>query len=269
MFREKDGEVLAYDMDLDITDRGLVMDVIPPLDPDLVVNSAADIDADGAEVDPEPSYLVNFVGTQNLALACRRIGCPLVFVSSDYVFDGMKGKPYTEFDSPNPQGVYGKAKLAAERHVAALPGGYYVFRTQWLFGRRGKRNFVKSILRNALEKGGLRVVTDEVGTPTSARDLAETVARVSLSGRYGLYHATNSGACSRFQFAKEILEAAGMPDVPVEPIGCADLGLPCRRPPYSPLDNMMLRLQGFGEARDYHEPMREYVAWLLDGGGIR
>lgn len=267
MFREKGGEVLAYDVDLDITDFDLVMDRLPPLQPDLVVNAAADVDADRAEIDPEPSYRVNFTGTQNLALACRAAGCPLAFVSSDYVFDGLKGEPYTEFDRPNPRGVYGRAKLAAERYLAAQPDGYYVFRTQWLFGRYGRRNFVKSILRNAREKGRLRVVTEEVGSPTSARDLAWTMARVSASGRFGVYHATNTGSCSRFDFAVEIVEAAGM-DVPVEPISYSELDLPCPRPPYSPLDNMMLRLQGFGEARDYHEPMREYVRWLLDSGEL-
>ncbi len=264
-----DGEVVhGFDLDLDITDYDVIADRVPSLKPNLVINSAAFVDADEAERDPDISYRVNFVGTQNLALACGKLGCPLVFVSSDYVFDGKKGGSYTEFDLPNPQGVYGRAKLAAERYIPSVLDQYYIFRTQWLFGRYGKRNFVKSILRNARDKGSLRVVTDEVGTPTSAADLAATIHKVSLSGKFGLYHATNTGACSRFDFAKEIVEVAGMPDVEVLPIEYTDLNLPCPRPPFSPLDNMLLRLQGFGQARDYHEPLKEYVDWLLESGEL-
>ncbi len=266
VYREAGHEVMGFDLDLDITDYQLVMERIPKLEPDLLVNSAAHVNADEAETNPELSYRVNFTGTQNLTLAALKIGCPLIFISSDYVFDGLKGSPYSEFDAPNPQGVYGKAKLAAERYVSTLQR-YYIFRTQWIFGKYGKRNFVKSILRNAREKGFLRVVTDEVGTPTYARDLAEIIYRVSLSGKFGLYHATNQGICSRFDFAKEIIEVAGMKNIPVEPIDYSELNLPCPRPPYSPLDNMNLRLQGFPPSRHYREPLGEYIRWLLEESG--
>ncbi len=264
VFREGGEEVYGFDLDLDVTDYQEVMKRIPPLHPDLVINSAADVDADRAELDPEPSLRVNLTGAQNLVLGALEAGCPLAFISSDYVFDGRKGAPYNELDEPNPQGVYGKAKLAAERFLASVLPRHYIFRTQWLFGKAGKRNFVKSILRNAREKGSLRVVTDEVGTPTYTRDLAETVYRVCRSGQYGLYHATNQGICSRFEFAREILEIAGWKDVPVEPILYSDLALPCPRPPYSPLDNLNLRLRGFPAARHYREPLEEYVRWLLE-----
>ncbi len=261
-------EVMGFDLDLDITDHALVMRKIPALKPDLLINSAADLDADQAERDPEPSLKINFTGTQNLALACLQAGCPLAFISSDYVFDGKKGTAYNELDEPNPQGIYGKAKLASERYLASTLSRYYIFRTQWLFGKAGKRNFVKSILRNAKEKGSLRVVTDEVGTPTHAGDLAEIIYRVCTSDWYGLYHATNEGFCSRFDFAQQIMDIAGWGDVSIEPIVYADLDLPCPRPPYSPLDNMNLRLQGFPPARHYLEPLREYIAWLLESDGF-
>jgi dTDP-4-dehydrorhamnose reductase len=267
-FQSAGEEVLAFDLDLDITDYDVVMEKIPSLQPHLVINSAADVDADRAELDPEPSLKVNFTGTQNLALACLETGCAMAFISSDYVFDGRKGAPYNEFDRPNPQGVYGKAKLASERYLAAVLPRHYVFRTQWLFGKGGKRNFVKSILRNAREKGRLRVVTDEVGTPTCTEDLADIIYRVCLSGKYGLYHATNQGICSRYDFAREIVELAGWEDIEVEPIKYADLDLPCPRPPYSPLDNLNLRLQGFPLARHYREALREYVSWLLENNGF-
>jgi dTDP-4-dehydrorhamnose reductase len=268
IFRSQGDEVFGFDLDLDITDHSLVMERVPALAPDLLINTAADLNTDGAELDPEPSLRVNFTGVQNLALACQEAGCAMAFISSDYVFDGRKGGAYNEFDEPNPQGVYGRAKLASERYLASLLPHWYVFRTQWLFGRGGTRNFVKSILRNAREKGSLRVVTDEVGTPTYAGDLAGIIYRVCLSGKYGLYHATNSGVCSRHEFARQIIDIAGMQDVPVEPIVYADLDLPCPRPPYSPLDNMNLRLQGFPPARHYLEPLREYVEWLLSQGGL-
>ncbi len=268
VFRSRGEEVFGYDLDLDITDYDLVMEKIPPLRADLLVNTVADIDADRAELDPEPSLKVNFTGNQNLVLACLGCGCAMAFISSDYVFDGRKGSAYNEFDPPNPQGVYGRAKLASERYLASLLPRHFIFRTQWLFGKAGKRNFVKSILRNAREKGGLRVVTDEVGTPTCTADLADTVYRVCSSGKYGLYHATNQGVCSRYDFAREILEIAGWKDIPVEPIRYAELNLPYPRPPYSPLDNMNLRLQGFPLARHYREPLEEYVAWLLEEGGL-
>ena len=268
VFRAGGDEVLPFDLDLDITDHGEVMERIPPLRPDLLVNAAAHTDLDGAELDPEPSIKVNFTGAQNLALACLEADCPMAFLSTDYVFDGRKGSAYDELDPVNPQGVYARSKLAAERYISSILNRHYIFRTQWLFGKAGKRNFVKSILRNAKEKGSLRVVTDEVGTPTYARDLAEIVRRVCLSGKYGLYHATNAGVCSRFEFARQILEAAGWSGIAVEPIVYADLDLPCPRPPYSPLDNLNLRLQGFPPARHYLEPLREYVAWLLENGLI-
>ncbi len=267
-FKDDGHEVFGFDLDLDITDFELVMKRIPDLKPDLLINSAAHVDADEAELKPEISYKVNFTGTQNLALAAQKADCPLVFISSDYVFDGEKGTSYTEFDEPNPRGVYGKAKLAAERYITSVLSKYYIFRTQWIFGRYSKRDFVKSILKNAKEKGSLRVVTDETGSPTSAQDLASIIHMVSISGKFGTYHATNAGVCSRYEFAKEILDIAGLSQIPVKPILYEELNLPCPRPKYSPLENMNLRLQGFPPSRHYREPLCEYIRWLLEEGVI-
>jgi dTDP-4-dehydrorhamnose reductase len=268
LFKARGDEVHGFDLDLDISFYEPIFDNIVPLKPDLIINSAAYVDADDSELNPDNSYRINFTGNQNLALAALEVGCPMAYVSSDYVFDGTKGSPYNEFDQVCPTGVYGRAKVASERYMASVLHRYYIFRTQWLFGRYGRRNFVKSILKNAREKGALRVVTDEVGTPTAARDLAEIIAMVSTSGKYGTYHATNQGVCSRYEFAVEIVEAAGMREVPVEPIKYSDLNLPCPRPPYSPLDNMNLRLQGFPTSRHYREPLEEYIIWLLDSGEV-
>ncbi|OFW56865.1 MAG: dTDP-4-dehydrorhamnose reductase [Candidatus Solincola sediminis] len=261
-------EVLGFDRDLDITDYDRVRERIPELRPDLLINAAADTDLDRAELDPEPSHRVNYTGTQNLALACRATGCPMVFLSTDYVFDGTKGSAYNEFDLPNPQGVYAKCKLAAESYMMSVLEEYFIFRTAWLFGKAGQRNFIKSILYNAKSYGSLSVVVDEVGTPTYAADLAETIYRVCASGKYGLYHATNEGICSRFEFAQRTLEIAGWDDITLKPIIHEELGLPCPRPANTALDNLNLRLQGFPPMRHYHEPLKEYVEWLLEEDGF-
>lgn len=266
VLREHGDEVYGFDLDLDITDFSLVMREVPTLQPDLVINAAAYVDADDSELNPERCYRINFTGTQNLALACQEIGCPIVFFSSDYVFDGQKGSSYSEFDEPNPQGVYGIAKLQAERYIQSVLSKYYICRCQWLFGTYGKRNFVKSILHKAQTEGQISVVTDEVGSPSYCRDVAEIVIRLAKSGRYGVYHTTNSGICSRYDFAREILEIAGMSGVPVKPILYKNLSLPCPRPPFSPLDNLNLRLQGFSPARPYQDGLQEYVEWLLKEG---
>lgn len=268
VYREQGHRVTGFDMEMDIRDYELMMEKIPALEPELVVNSAAYTDTDGSETNPELAYGINFVGAQNLALACLEAGCPLVSVSTDYVFDGHKGSSYNEFDEPCPVGVYGKSKLASERFIASVLHRYYIFRTQWLFGKHGKRDFVKSIILNAREKGSLKVVSDEVGSPTQAGDLARLICLVSTSGKYGIYHATNQGFCSRFEFACEILDMAGMKDVPVERILYKDLGLPCPRPPYSPLENLCLGLQGFPLSRHYSAALKEYVEWLFYEGGL-
>jgi dTDP-4-dehydrorhamnose reductase len=267
-FGEAGEEVLAFDMDLDITDYSAVMKRIPDLRPDLLINAAADVDLDRAEIYPEPSFKVNFTGTQNLALTCQAVGCPMVFLSTDYVFDGTKGSAYNEFDLPNPQGVYAKCKLAAEKYITSVLENYYIFRTAWLFGKAGNRNFIRSILQNAKSHASLRVVIDEVGTPTYAADLADIIYLVSTSEKYGLYHATNEGTCSRFEFAQEILDLAGMKDVTLKPIVHEELGLPCPRPANTALDNMNLRLQGFPPMRDYHEALKEYMMWLAENAKI-
>ncbi|MBN1289469.1 MAG: sugar nucleotide-binding protein, partial [Actinobacteria bacterium] len=132
LFSERGCRVDGFDLDLDITNHDLVMEKLIPLTPELIVNAAADIDADNAESNPEKSYSVNFTGTQNLVLACLKIGCPMGFVSSDYVFDGTKGEAYNEFDGANPLGVYGRAKLASENYMMSVLGSCYIFRTQWL-----------------------------------------------------------------------------------------------------------------------------------------
>ncbi len=191
----------------DVTERRIV-GTIAEFQPDLVVHAAAMTDVDGCERDPDSAFKVNAVGTRNVADTCRLCDAALLYVSTDYVFDGTKGEPYLELDEPNPICVYGRSKLAGELLVRDLLTDCYIVRTAWLYGQGG-RNFVAKILELAAHRDELSVVTTEVGSPTYAPDLAAAIARLIEYPLYDTYHFVNEGSCSRFEFAERILEFAG------------------------------------------------------------
>ena len=201
--------------DYDVT-KPQVIPAIAELSPEVVIHTAAMTDVDGCARDPDRAYLVNALGTQNVALACQRCSAAMVYVSTNEVFDGAKGEPYLEFDRPNPINAYGRSKLAGELFVQTLLDRFYIVRTSWLYARGGQ-NFVTKIIRAADEWGRLRVVTDEVGSPTYAPDLAQAIAKLIRTGHYGVYHLTNEGACSRYDFAVRILELSGRGTSPSSP----------------------------------------------------
>lgn len=252
-------EIYPFDLDLDVTDYQKVMSTIPGIKPDVTIHGAALTDVDGCELDSDRAFLVNAIGTANVALACREAGARMVYVSTDFVFDGKKTDPYTEFDETNPLSVYGKSKLAGENYVASLLHDYYIVRTAWLYGKNGK-NFVETILRLAAEQPDLKVVDDQIGSPTYSHDLARKIAEVIETSWYGLYHVTNSGSCSWFEFAKAILEQAGQSKIPVKPIKSDELGRPAPRPRYSVLRNYVLELRGFSPMRDYRAALAHYFS---------
>lgn len=192
----------------DVTDPQIV-GTVAEFQPDLVIHAAAMTDVDGCERDPDLAFRVNEVGTRNVAEACRLCDAALVYVSTDYVFDGTKGEPYLESDEPRPLCVYGRSKLAGELAVRDLLSRYYIARTAWLYGPGG-RNFVTRILELAADHDQLSVVTSEVGSPTYAPDLSAAIARLIEYPVYGTYHLVNEGSCSRFEFAQRILELAGI-----------------------------------------------------------
>ncbi len=202
--------------ELDITHPDQVRSALAGFAPDVVIHSAALTNVDRCETDPDLAYRVNAVGTQNVALACQRCGAAMVYISTDYVFDGSKGAPYLEYDPPAPLSVYARSKLAGEWATQALLQRFYIVRTAWLYAPGGA-NFVQTVLRLARERGALSMVTDEVGSPTNALDLAAALARLVPSELYGIYHFTNSGVCSRYEWAREILRLAGLEHVPVTP----------------------------------------------------
>lgn len=245
---------------LDVADREQVLAAVCGLAPDVVVHPAAWTAVDACEEDPERAFLVNAIGTRHIAEGARRVGAPVVYVSTDYVFDGTKVGAYTEWDSPAPRSVYGASKLAGERELG--PGDTIV-RTSWVCSAHGA-NMVKTILRLAGEHDTLRFVDDQIGHPTFAADLAAAIKRLVIDRRPGLFHVTNAGAVSWFEFAQEVLRAAALDPARVQPIATADLDppRPAPRPANSVLDNTAWRLSGLPPLRDFREPLAEAVTEL-------
>jgi dTDP-4-dehydrorhamnose reductase len=264
-------EMIGVDLDhgdrtLDIADRALTVAAICELRPDAIIHGAAFTAVDACEADPTTAYRVNSLATRFIADGARRVGAHVVYVSTDYVFDGTKADPYLEWDTPNPQSVYGRSKLGGE---AEIDPGWAVARTSWVCSAHGN-NMVKTVLRVAAERDELTFVDDQRGHPTFASDLAAALVRLAVERATGTYHVTNQGAVSWYEFVKAILEAAGDRPDKVQPISTAEFeaSRPADAPPMAPrpansvLDNFALRHSGFGELRDFREPLAEVVAEL-------
>jgi dTDP-4-dehydrorhamnose reductase len=230
-------DVLGLDLpEADITAPSSIIDRVVGYQPDVAIHAAAMTDVDGCEQDPELAFRVNAIGTQNIALACERCGAAMVHVSTNDVFDGKLGRPYYEWDTPSPQGVYARSKAAAEFYVRTLLNRFYIVRTAWLYARGGS-NFVTKIIAAADQRGALKVVTDEVSAPTYAPDLADAIAQLIRTRHYGLFHFTNSGVCSRYDWACKVLELSGRGTVPVEPITTDQWQRSAPPPLYAPIVN--------------------------------
>lgn len=245
--------------DHDITLLGPLVDALRAFAPEVVIHAAALTDVDGCERNPDLAYSVNVVGTRNVAVAAQQCGAALVYISSDYVFAGDRQEPYWEYDRPDPQSVYARTKWAGEQVVRDLMTRFYIVRVAWLYGD-GPRNFVKTVLRLAAERGALRMVTDEVGSPTYARDVAQALTRLLAQPAYGIYHLTNGGVCSRYAWAQEILRLAGRQDVPLAPT--ENYPRAARVPKYVHLENSMGRALGI-TLRPWQEALSEYMERLL------
>ncbi len=252
--------VSGVDIDeLDITDGWRTKSLISNKKPSFVINAAAHTDVDGCESDPDVAFAVNGRGAENVALACLEAGACMIQLSTDYVFDGLKGKPYVEDDRPNPQSVYGKSKLVGEEAVRTTLENYLIIRTSWLFGRHGK-NFVDTIRKAARERDLLGVVGDQYGCPTYTRDLAEAIGRLLRAEYAGIVNVSNSGICSWCDYARGILELSGISGVRVEEITSERLSRPAPRPPYSVLDgSLYARLTG-APMRHWREAVKDYIS---------
>lgn len=247
---------------LDLCDFVYTRRTLSDIRPDTVINAAAFTRVDDCETEPERAFWVNTYAVRNLAQVCADLGCVLVHVSTDYVFDGLKTTPYAEDDPPNPLSVYGVSKLAGEYFIRALVPRHYVIRTSGLYGAAGpasrRGNFVETMLRLAGEGRPIRVVEDHVLAPSSARDVARKIVEVLRTDRFGLYHITNAGQCSWFEFARELFALAGLtPEL--EPTTAAAYGAPARRPRYSVLARTRLAALGADDLRPWQDALAAYL----------
>jgi dTDP-4-dehydrorhamnose reductase len=241
----------------DITDPGIV-DRIVAARPDVVIHAAAYTDVDGAESSPDKAYAVNAAGTRYVAQGAAKTGARLIAVSTDYVYDGSKTSPYVEDDPTAPLSVYGASKLAGEREALAVCPDAVILRTAWLYG--DGKNFVRTMVRLAQERPELRVVNDQIGSPTYAVDLARTVRALLETRAAGVYHAVNSGACSWYEFAVAILRLEGI-QTQVVPITTQELARPARRPARAVLDCAKLTALGIG-MRSWQDALADYLGTL-------
>jgi len=232
--------------------------VIRDISPRIVFHAAAYTEVDGGEKDPERAFRVNSQGTLQVARACHEAGANLVYLSTDYVFDGKNSRPYREDDPVNPINIYGKSKLEGERHIQRLLEEFTIVRTQWLFGKGGK-NFVTTVLSLAKKGNRLTIVEDQVGSPTYAVDLSQAIFRLLEKGCRGIFHLANSSSCSWYDFAREIVRIARIPDVEILPIDEASLGRPAKRPHYAVLDCERLKLETGLTMRPWHEALKEFI----------
>ncbi|MBD3346851.1 MAG: dTDP-4-dehydrorhamnose reductase [Chitinivibrionales bacterium] len=246
--------------DIDITSYDSTGKVIKSLKPELIINCAAYAAVDACETNRETAFAINETGAHNLARWAAEIGATLVHISTDYVFDGNKDVPYIESDEPNPQSVYGQSKLAGERRIAETTDKYFIFRIAWLYGNRGK-NFVKTILRAARERENtgesLKVVSDQVGSPTYTMEVCRQIFQAAQTNHYGLFHSTAEGSCSWYEFTRNILNLYGI-NTPVTPCTTKDFPRPAPRPTNSVLENKRLKEYGINIMKNWKDAFSDF-----------
>ncbi len=241
---------------LDITDAGQVVQAMEKLQPDAVINCAAFTNVDGCETEPDTAMRINGDGAKNLAVAADKVGARLLHISTDYVFDGTAKVPYVESDPTGPVTEYGKSKLAGEEAVRGACDRHFIMRTAWLYGAHGN-NFVATMLKLAAEKDQLTVVDDQVGSPTWTRDLAQAIRQLIETDAFGTYHATNSGQCSWYGFAREIFRLGGIA-TKVLPVTSDQFPRPAKRPAFSALNTGALTALGI-TLRPWEEALAEFL----------
>jgi len=252
--------------DIEIADIASVREAMLEHKPAIIVNTAAYVRVDDCEDEKEKAFQVNALGARNVAVVAQELRARLVHLSTDYVFGGEiepRTTPYTEFDTPVPLGIYGKSKLTGENLVRHFCLRHFIVRASGLFGEAGSSgkggNFIETMLRLARERDKLKVVNDQVFSPTCTGDLARKIAQLMDTEYYGIFHITNRGACSWYEFTTEILKLAGI-NTPVIPITSDHYPQKARRPRYSVLDNYHLRLLGMDDMRAWQEALKDYLA---------
>lgn len=252
-----EAEVFNTDKEeLDITDTEGVLNFGEMNRPDVIINCAGIVDLNLCEKEPELAYRVNALGARNLSLVARKVGSKMVQLSTDDVFDGLSKTPYSEFDDTNPKTVYGRSKRAGENYVKEFTHKHFVVRSNWVYGRGN--NFVNKVLEAAKNQTPLALASDQFGSPTSAKDLARLILHLITTNEYGTYHATCQGMCSRYEFAQEILKAAGK-EVEMKAVPTKESDLSYARPAYAVLDNFILRIIDLYQMPEWKESLQEYM----------
>ena len=261
----------TYGVDLpeiDITDPASVKNTINKITPDTIINCAAYTAVDECENNQKTAYSINAEGVVNIAHAAHSMNATVVHFSTDYVFDGLKGCPYIESDKTNPLSVYGKSKLEGEKQLSSITDKYFIFRIAWLYGNHGK-NFVKTIYHLALSKlkknQPLKVVNDQFGTPTYTKSICNQIDSVIRTDNFGIYHCTNEGECSWFDFANYITKHLNL-NIEIIPCTTTEFPRPAPRPPYSVLENNHLKSLGLNCMPLWKEAFKTFIEEIEENG---
>ncbi len=255
-------EAVGVDIEeMDITDAQCVKRVITQAAPEAVVHCSAYTAVDRAEEEVELCRRVNAEGTKNVAEVCAELDCKLLYLSTDYIFSGEGERPWEPGDEPDPLNVYGLTKYEGEQEIKSRLNKYFVVRISWVFGINGN-NFIKTMLRLGRENGAVRVVDDQIGSPTYTYDLAVLLVDMIETEKYGEYHASNEGICSWYEFAKEIFAAAGMNEVEVTPVSSEEFPAKAKRPKNSRMSKEKLVKNGFNKLPSWQDAVKRYVTLI-------
>lgn len=247
--------------EMDITNAAQVNDVIKAVSPDVVIHCSAYTAVDRAEDEVELCRKVNAGGTKNIAEVCAELDCKMIYISTDYIFSGDGDRPWEPDDEADPLNVYGQTKYEGEQEVKSRLNKYFIVRISWVFGINGN-NFIKTMLRLGKENGAVKVVDDQIGSPTYTYDLASLLVDMAESEAYGQYHATNEGICSWYEFAKEIFKAAGMDHVSVTPVTSDEFPAKAKRPSNSRMSKEKLVKNGFNKLPTWQDAVKRYIREL-------
>jgi dTDP-4-dehydrorhamnose reductase len=266
LFENEGYQIFCTDIEnLDVCDFNKVQKIVDQIQPDYVIHLAALTDVDKCEREPDKAFQINTIGTQHVALACQKTGALMIYVSTLSVFDGRKYEPYTEFDTPNPKSWYSRSKYRGELVVEKHLNKYYIVRAGWMFGGGLEdKKFVAKIMELASKNGSINAVDDKFGSPTYTRDISCGIEQLIKTGLYGTYHMVNTGGyCSRFEFAKAILEYAGNTTCAVHPVSSAVFPLPAPRPRMEAARNYSLELQGWNWMPAWRNALKGYINTVL------
>jgi len=252
-------EVYAFShFELDILDFEKLLKKFQEIKPDCILNCSAYTKVDKAEEEKGECLKVNVIGAKNVSYASYKVKAKVVYFSTDYIFDGEKDAPYTEFDKPNPLSTYGMTKLLGEEYTKEFNPDHLILRISWLYGIHGK-NFVKTIIEKGIKEKKLRIVDDQIGSPTYTLDVVKQTWELIKKDKVGIYHSSNQGETSWFKFAKKIIEILGLKDIEITPIKTGEYPSLAKRPKYSALENYLLKLEGLNIMRDWEDALNDFL----------